>query len=188
MRRGPDTSTEPGSYDGAVMSSLRPLLAFVIVAAASVAGCSPEVSPAPASGASPAPASAAPSIGPTPGSESPSPATTQTETEWGRIWDALPPGFPLPAGAQPTQTREGPTSGTYAVAAAVEALSGPYRAALERAGFAIEASSGPLEDGSVVIDAVGPSPGCRAQVSLRPFGNAGTTLLVVLYGADCPFR
>jgi hypothetical protein len=170
------------------MSSLRPLLALVVVAAAGAAGCGPEASPAPASAASPAPASAAPSIGPTAGSESPLPATTQTETEWGRIWDAVPAGFPLPAGAAPTQTREGPVSGTYAVAAAVEALSGPYRVALERAGFAMESVAGPLEDDSVVIDAVGPVPGCRAQVSLRPFGGPATTLLVVLYGADCPFR
>lgn len=169
------------------MSSLRPLLALVIAAAAIVAGCGPEVSPAPASAASPEPASAAASIGPTAASESPSPATTQTDTEWGRIWDAVPTGFPLPAGAQPTQTREGPASGTYAVAAAVEALTGPYRAVLERAGFAIESVSGPLEDGSVVIDAVGPAAGCRAQLALRPFGGPATTLLVVLYGADCPF-
>jgi hypothetical protein len=110
---------------------------------------------------------------------------TQTDTEWGRIWDALPPSYPLPQGAVPTETGEGPTSGTFAIGASAEQAAELVQAGLVRAGFSIEARSDPSEDGSVVIDAVGATPDCHVQVRLTPL--SGTTHMVVMYGAACPF-
>ena len=57
---------------------------------------------------------------------------------------------------------------------------------LTGAGFSIEGTNGPAEDGSLVVDATGPDPKCKVQVRARPL--SGTTNLVVLYGAGCPFN
>jgi hypothetical protein len=58
------------------------------------------------------------------------------------------------------------------------------RSKLELASYSTEALSGPLEDGSYVLDSTGPAPGCRVQVSIAPLG--GLTTVTVLYGAGCP--
>jgi hypothetical protein len=58
--------------------------------------------------------------------------------------------------------------------------------ALEAAGFRTEGVSGPLEDGSVVIDSTGPVAGCRVQTTIVRRG--GVTMMTVLYGASCPFE
>jgi hypothetical protein len=58
------------------------------------------------------------------------------------------------------------------------------RSKLELASYSTEALSGPLEDGSFVLDSTGPAPGCRVQVSIAPLG--GLTIVTVLYGASCP--
>jgi hypothetical protein len=45
--------------------------------------------------------------------------------------------------------------------------------------------SGPLEDGSFVLDSTGASAGCKVQTTLAP--QAKTTLMTILFGAGCPF-
>jgi hypothetical protein len=56
---------------------------------------------------------------------------------------------------------------------------------LDLAGYSTD-QSGPLEDGSFVLDSTGTASGCRAQTTLTPL--SGTTLMTVLFGADCPFE
>lgn len=123
---------------------------------------------------------------PVPGSTQPSDAVLQTDTGWGRIWDAIPVTFPRYPDAIPTQTREGPVSASFAVGASAEQAATFMQAALETAGFSTEAMSGPLEDGSIVIDSVGDPLTCRVQTRLTPL--SGTTHMTVLYGAACPFE
>ena len=139
----------------------------------------------------PAASTPAPELTPVPGgSTAASPALvsppTQTDTEWGRIWDALPPGFPLPPDAVLAETREGPVSASMGVVAAGQPTASFMESALIGAGFSIESTEGPMEDGSVTINAVGPDPACQAQVRVRPL--SGLTNVVVLYGAGCPFE
>jgi hypothetical protein len=55
---------------------------------------------------------------------------------------------------------------------------------LQQSTYSTEARSGPLEDGSYVLDSTGSSPGCRVQVSVAPLG--GLTTVTVRYGAGCP--
>lgn len=112
---------------------------------------------------------------------------TTTETAWGRIWDELPPGFPHYPGAEPAETGGGPASAALAVPATASAAVDWYRGALTRAGYDTEALSGPLEDGSVVIDSVGRGdPDCRVQTSLVPRGDR--VIATILFAAACPFH
>ena len=139
----------------------------------------------------PGASTSAPELTPVPGGStgaSPAPVSppTQTDTEWGRIWDALPPGFPLPPDAVLTETREGPASASLAVGAAGQPTASFMESALIGAGFSIESTEGPMEDGSTTINAVGPDPACQVQVRVRPL--SGVTNVVVLYGAGCPFE
>lgn len=110
----------------------------------------------------------------------------QTETDWGRIWDSLPTGFPIYRGATLSdEIGGGPTSGTYVVDGGVpDTIAAWYQGELEIAAFSTEAMSGPLEDGSWVIDSVGRDPGCRLRLTVAPLG--GLTSLTFLYGAACP--
>ena len=114
------------------------------------------------------------------------PQAGQTETEWGRIWDALPPDFPEYPGSTPSEeAATGPASATLVVADTdVEAIATWWQDALEVAAFSTEAMSGPLEDGSFVIDSIGQDADCRLMVSIAPLG--GMTLISVWYGAGCP--
>ena len=143
--------------------------------------------PSPAPTASPS--VTVPSLTPVPnGSAEPSGPVdvTQTDTDWGRIWDALPPSFLVYAGSVPTETREqGPVSAEFAVPDGPEAVTTWLQAALEGAGYSTEALSGPLEDGSRVIDSVG-DEGCRVETVIAPM--SGTTHVAVRFGADCPFE
>jgi hypothetical protein len=109
---------------------------------------------------------------------------SQTDTAWGRIWDALPPGFPRYPGAAPADDASAaPSSGRYAVAGGdPEEIAAWLQAAMETATFSTDVS-GPLEDGSFALDSVGDS-GCRIQTTIAPLG--GMTFVTVLYGADCP--
>ena len=155
-----------------------------------LAACSVLYDPPPSG--TPAPTGEAPPLTPVPGgSTAASPAAevsppTQSDTEWGRIWDALPPSFPLPPDAVPTETGQGAASGSFAVGAAAPNTASLLESALTAAGFAIESREGPSEDGSFTLNAVGRDAGCAAQVRIVPL--SGTTNVVVLYGAGCPFQ
>ena len=149
------------------------------------------MSPAPRStppnaSASPAdltPVPTAPGDGP---SASPSATVSQTDTDWGRIWDALPDGFPRYPGSVATETGQaGPVSAEFAVPADGETVTTWLQASLEGAGYSTEALSGPLEDGSRVIDSVADG-GCLVQTIVTPL--SGTTHVTVRFGANCPFE
>jgi hypothetical protein len=162
------------------------LLATAIVAACGSAQPTSQITPSPVGTSSP------PELTPVPGgstaSSPPGVASppSQTDTEWGRIWDALPPAFPLPPDAVATEIREGPASASLAVGAAPESTASFMRSALTAAGFSIESVEGPSEDGSYTLSAVGPDSACLVQVRIVPL--SGTTNVVVLYGAACPFE
>jgi hypothetical protein len=171
----------------ATRSSSRTVLAAVCVAVLAIAGCGPaDTSPAPQTpGATGSPRTAPP---PSPASPSPAPVVSppsQTETEWGAIWDELPPEFPLPPGVAPAELRGEPASGVFTVPVPPGQAATYMQAALEGAGYSTRAMSGPYEDGSIVIDSVGSTPECMIQTTLAPLG--GSTVLTVLFGAGCPF-
>ena len=121
---------------------------------------------------------AAPSSGSKPG---------QTDTAWGRIWDALPGGFPTIPGARPDENAAGGPASAVFVVQGVDpaAIATSLQAALKSAGYTSVGSLQPLEDGSVVLDMKGSPEGCAVQVSATPTG--GVTTVRILYGAACPF-
>lgn len=149
-------------------------LALAIAACTSGPGASPPSSPS---------ATAGPSAVSTPAPSGASPAG-QTDTDWGRIWDDLPPGFPAYPGAVPTETGEGPATARLQLESRVETAADWWQEALEAAGYGIEARNGPLEDGSIVIDAIADG-GCRVQAAIAPRG--GVTIATIFVGALCPF-
>lgn len=163
---------------------------------AAVVGCGgsgPTPTPSPSAAASPT-TEASPSASPSEQPASPSPEAstapslpTQSDTSIGRIWDALPPSFPLPSGAEPTEIREPeePASGVFDVPGSPLDVANGLRTALEARGFATAAATGPFEDGSYVLDSTG-SGGCRIRSTIRPMGDL--TILLVRYGAACPFE
>ena len=112
-------------------------------------------------------------------------AGTQTETEWGRIWDDVPAGFPrFPTSTVADDISPDPVSATYAVDDDDTAqIAGWMQNALETASLRTESLSGPLEDGGFVIESVGQGD-CRIQTSVQPMG--GLTFVIVRYGAACP--
>jgi hypothetical protein len=154
-----------------------------------VAGCGSSPSPSPsATAAAPAPSSAAPSAEPGSSQPSPSsaaPAVGQTEIDWGRIWDAVPAGFPRYPGSTPADdAAPEPASARFAVAGGDPAAIATWmQDALETATFSTLGLNGPAEDGSYVIDSTGEGD-CRVQTTIAPLGNI--TFITVLYGADCP--
>jgi hypothetical protein len=168
----------------------------------SAAGFALAIALAGCTGAATSPTPAAPSTGngegttPTPtaratgtGAASARPAATPpttTDTAWGRIWDGLPAAFPSYPKAEPAAAGDGPASAILAVPAKAATAAAWYRSALARAGYGIDAVSGPLEDGSLVIDATGSPPACHVEVSLVPHGGSSTA--TILLGAACPYR
>jgi hypothetical protein len=171
------------------------LIAAALIAACNAAGPStPAGSSLPASQpiASAAPSAAAsPELTPVPGgstaaSRGAASQATQTDTDWGRIWDGLPAWFPVPPDAVPTETgEEGAVSASLAAGGSAQSVATFMQTGLTGAGFSFDAVGAPAEDGSLVLDAVGPDPKCMVQIRVRPLG--GTTNLVVMYGAGCPF-
>jgi hypothetical protein len=113
-------------------------------------------------------------------------SVTQTDTEWGRIWDALPAGFPRFPGAAPADdAAAAPASARYQVSGTdPEAIAAWLQAGMETARFSTDVS-GPLEDGTMTLDSVGDA-GCRVQTTIAPLG--GMTFVTVLYGSNCPIR
>ncbi len=111
--------------------------------------------------------------------------TSQTDTAWGRIWDTLPAGFPVITGSTPAEAAGGPASATLVVDGnAARTVATSMQTALESAGLRTEGLSGPLEDGTYVLDAVGAPAGCKVQVRASPLG--GVTTVTVMYAAACP--
>lgn len=169
----------------------RPFLAIGLFVVAAVAACAPADPGSTAPGttapsatvAQPSPTDAAPDASSPPVTQAPT--TSQTDTDWGRIWDALPAGFPLFPGGTPAEDAGiGPASATYAIEGGDPAEIATWmQTALETATYSTEALSGPLEDGRFVLDSVGDGD-CRIQVEAIPMG--GLTFIVVRYGAACP--
>jgi hypothetical protein len=109
-------------------------------------------------------------------------SATQTDTEWGRIWDEIPRSFPVYPGATPTTDIGPPVSAEFVIPADVRTATTWMKAALDASGLRTSVS-GPLEDGSMTLDSVGPN-GCAAKTTIARTG--GLTLLTILYGANCP--
>lgn len=133
--------------------------------------------------------SPSPMLGQTPVTAPPaSPGTPipgQTDTEWGRIWDTVPTGFPTYPGSTPSgEAATGPASATLVadgdVAKDVTTWMSEH---LTAAGYAVDGATTPLEDGSYVVEVTG-SAGCRVQVTVAPLGSL--TTITILYGASCP--
>lgn len=112
-------------------------------------------------------------------------AGTQTETGWGRIWDAVPPGFPtFPGSTVADPVSPDPVSATYAVEGGdAGEIMAWMQTALEAAGFGTESLSGPLESGSFVLESVGEGD-CQVETTVAPMG--GLTVITIRYGAGCP--
>jgi hypothetical protein len=178
---------------------MRPVLILALALTLGSAGCGPATgtlgvpSSSPTSAGSGMPVSPSPSepppsaspggqASPTPGSALPS----KTTTEWGVIWDDIPHGFLRMLGSEPTETGAGPASAVLIVPARTQDAAAWYGAALPGAGYRIDGTSGPYEDGSYVIDATGAGAGCRVQVSLAKKGTA--TIATIYFGAACPYR
>ena len=64
-------------------------------------------------------------------------------------------------------------------------MTGTMKRLLDSEGYRTD-QSGPLEDGSFVLDSTGAAAGCRVQTTLTP--QSGTTLVTILFGAACPFE
>ena len=109
----------------------------------------------------------------------------QTATDWGRIWDTLPSGFPTYPGATPAQEAStGPASATFVVSGGVaKDVAASISDQLMRDAYGVDAATVPLEDGSYIVEGRR-GAGCRVQVKATPTG--GLTTITVLYGADCP--
>lgn len=122
-----------------------------------------------------------------PGGSSPTPpptVTPTTDTAWGPIWDDIPATFPRFPGAATAEPNDGPASAVLLAPAAIDVVVEWYQDALERATYSTLALSGPLEDGSFIIESVGDTPACLVETTLRPEG--GATVVTILYGAGCP--
>jgi len=166
------------------MTSIRAALAYTLFAVVALAACGTNTSsaaPTPTAARSAVPSSAATSLtGTVP------PAGGQTDTEWGPIWDTLPAGFPSYPGSTPgEETATGPASANLVVDGVdAKGIATRLEGLLQGAGYTTVGLSGPLEDGSYVLDMTGSGAGCRLQVSAAPTG--GLTTITILYGAACP--
>lgn len=174
----------------------RPALVLAALALALAACGSSDPTPRPSPTATAAPTTpstetpTAPAPTEVPGGKgwTPLPSPGTFETAWGKAWDALPTGFPVPPDARPAEPgdpADGPVSGAFVVGMAPDEVVTVMQANLAAAGYSTETLSGPFEDRSVVIDSVGRSPECRVQTRVR--GLSGVTMMTVLFGAACPW-
>jgi hypothetical protein len=173
--------TGPG-YPRPMSTPIRRLV--LITCALAFTGCVQTSTPSPSLVPSGQP-SAAPSEAPPATSPSASEAGTQSDTEWGRIWDAVPAGFPrFPGSTIADDATAEPVSARFAIPSGdAQAIATWMQDALETATFSTEGLNGPFEDGGFVIDSVGEGD-CRIQTTISPEGDL--TFISVLYGADCP--
>lgn len=153
------------------------VVAITALSALALAACERPSTPA----ATPGPPATAPPDEATPDTA----GAVVVESPWGPIWDDVPPEFLLFAGAQPVEIAE-----TVSVAldhpvqaASPSDITSGYVTDLDVGGWQTVVN-GPLEDGSLVVDAVRDGTECRAQVRATPLG--GTVRITVLYGAACP--
>ena len=164
------------------------LASVAIVAALAIAvtacvsgGASPAASTVPADTTAPSAAASASAPAASLGS-----AIGQTDTDWGRIWDTLPNGFPsVPGATKADEGATGPASADLAVPGKdAKGVATQLQAALTQAGFTTIGRSGPLENGGYSLDMTGSPAGCQLQVTATPAGSM--TTVVILYGASCP--
>jgi hypothetical protein len=161
-------------------------LAIAFVVAACGAGTA-SLEPSASSGTS-----SATSVPPPASAEQPSdsaslaPQAGQTDTDWGRIWDTLPSGFPTVNGAAPgEETATGPATANLVVDGVdAKGITTQLETLLKGAGYTTAALSGPLENGGFVLEMNGAAQGCQLQVTTAPTGSL--TTLTILYGAGCP--
>lgn len=165
-----------------------PTLAAGVILVLILAACGTDTPSARPSIAPSAAPSGPPSAGASGGASTP-PASvaagTQTDTSWGRIWDAVPPGFPMfPGSSVADPVSPEPVSATFAIEGGDPAeIASWMQAAVETAGFGTESLSGPQESGSFVLESIGQGD-CRIQTTVAPMGSL--TVITVLYGAACP--
>lgn len=183
-RRSPSALTK-ARLEGMHLLSRRPLAAWpaIFVVALSLAACGPTGgTAAPPSGADPTPLISTSPIEP---GTSDTPPAGQTDTEWGRIWDGVPVGFPTyPGSTIADDASADPASARYAIIGGDPAeIASVLQSELETATYSTEALSGPLEDGSYVLDSVGEGE-CRIRTTIAPLGRL--TFVSVNYGAACP--
>jgi hypothetical protein len=107
------------------------------------------------------------------------------QSPWGPIWDAVPDEFLLFAGAEAVEINEAVSAALDhpAQAASPAEVASAYVTDLTTGGWRAVMNA-PIEDGSIVVDAVRDGTSCRAQVRATPLG--GIVRITVLYGADCP--
>jgi hypothetical protein len=112
----------------------------------------------------------------------------QSDTDWGPIWDDVPPAYPVPEGAKPAEAANGPVSAAYTVASSIatpRALAEFYAGALDEGGYGGTGIDGPLEDGSLTVWSTS-GYGCDSLVTILPRGQE--SLITVLFGALCTFE
>ena len=166
------------------------LLATLVVGIAACGGSTASVSRGPSPTASLIPAATSPmTAGPSAtvmAGPSATVTTSQTDTAWGRIWDALPAGFPTFPGSTPSEEASSePASATLVVDGDVaQAVATTTESKLKTAGYRTDALSGPLEDGTYTLEMRGAAAGCRIMVTAQPTG--GLTTVTILYGSGCP--
>jgi hypothetical protein len=157
------------------------LVVIGVLGACSTAGSTASATPG-------AIASATGSIPAATGTSAPSsgPKTTQSDTDWGRIWDRLPSGFPTIPDATPDENAAGGPASAVLVIEGVDAAGviTVLQTELQKAGYSTIGSTDPLEDGSIVLEMTGQPAGCKVQVTAAPTG--GITTVRILDGAACP--
>jgi hypothetical protein len=178
-----------------VARARRPIPTLLAIVALIAAGCTTtSTSPSGTAPAQPTATAVASGSGTPVPIENATPGATQpgqTDTDWERIWDDVPSGFPVYPGAHPTETGGGPASAVLdAGAAGPAAVVNWYQTALAAANYKAVSSDGPREDGSFELILSGPlvvvSGGtCDIRITATPLG--GSTIITVMYGAGCPF-
>jgi hypothetical protein len=160
-------------------------IGLVAALAIALAACSSAGSPALPSPSSPPAIAATPTTSAAAASNAGS-ATSQSDTDWGRIWDSLPPGFPSIPGSTPSdEAASGPASAIFTVNGdSAKAIATALQTQLAAAAYTTVALGGPLEDGTYTLDMTGQPAGCMLQVRAAPLG--GVTTVTILYGATCP--